>query len=42
MSFDTVIQGGQIVDGTGGATRMADVGIKDGKIAALGDLNGTK
>ncbi|MGA1104902.1 MAG: N-acyl-D-amino-acid deacylase family protein, partial [Pseudomonadales bacterium] len=42
MSFDTVIQGGQIVDGTGGATRVADVGIKDGKIAALGDLNGTE
>jgi N-acyl-D-amino-acid deacylase len=37
MTFDTVIRGGKIVDGTGTPTRTADVGIRDGVIAEVGD-----
>ncbi len=38
--FDLVIRGGEVLDGTGGAARRADVGIKGDRIAALGDLSG--
>jgi N-acyl-D-aspartate/D-glutamate deacylase len=34
--FDTVITGGKIIDGTGGAARTGDIAIKDGRIAELG------
>lgn len=34
--FDTVIRGGTIVDGTGGEPFVADVAIKDGRIADIG------
>ena len=37
-SFDVIIRGGTIYDGTGGATRRADVGIKGDRIAAIGNL----
>ena len=41
MEFDTLIRGGTVIDGSGQtpATR-ADVGIVDGKIAAVGALDG--
>lgn len=35
-AFDLVIRGGTIVDGSGGEPFVADVGIQDGKIAAVG------
>jgi N-acyl-D-amino-acid deacylase len=35
-SFDTLIQGGTVVDGSGAAAHTADVAIKDGMIAAVG------
>lgn len=38
--LDLVIRGGSLVDGTGVARRTADVGIKDGRVAAIGDLVG--
>lgn len=38
--FDLIVQGGTIVDGTGGNPYRADVGIRDGRIAALGTLAG--
>ena len=37
MSYDLKISGGTIIDGTGAARRTGDVGIKDGKVVALGD-----
>jgi N-acyl-D-amino-acid deacylase len=39
-SFDLLITGGTIVDGLGGASRRADLAIKDGRIAAIGRLPG--
>ena len=38
MNYDTIITGGTIVDGTGGAPYLGDVAIKDGRIAKIGDL----
>jgi N-acyl-D-amino-acid deacylase len=37
--FDVVIAGGTVYDGTGGAPRRADVGIRGDTIAAVGDLS---
>lgn len=36
-AFDLVIRGGRIVDGTGAVPFIGDIGIADGKIAAIGD-----
>jgi N-acyl-D-aspartate/D-glutamate deacylase len=38
--YDLVIRGATIADGTGGELREADVAILDGKIAAVGPVNG--
>jgi N-acyl-D-amino-acid deacylase len=35
MSFDLIIRGGTVVDGTGAPMRRADLGVLDGKIAAI-------
>ena len=40
VEFDTVISGGKIVDGTGGPASFSDIGIRDGRIAKIGDLSG--
>jgi N-acyl-D-amino-acid deacylase len=40
MDFDLKITGGTIIDGTGRPGYAGDVAIKDGKIAALGDVKG--
>ena len=37
MTFDTVIRGGTVVDGTGAPARRSDVGIRDGTVAEVGD-----
>jgi N-acyl-D-amino-acid deacylase len=37
--FDLVISNGHIIDGTGSPWYSGDVGIHDGKIAAIGDLS---
>jgi N-acyl-D-aspartate/D-glutamate deacylase len=34
-NFDLVIQGGTVFDGSGAASINADVGIRDGKVAAI-------
>jgi N-acyl-D-amino-acid deacylase len=38
--FDLLIRNGRIVDGTGAPARAADVGVRDGRIAAIGRLTG--
>jgi N-acyl-D-amino-acid deacylase len=38
-SFDVVITNGHIVDGTGSPWYSGDIGIRDGKIAAIGNLS---
>lgn len=38
--FDAVIFGGRVVDGTGAGWYRADVGVRGGRIAAMGDLSG--
>ncbi|PYV58300.1 MAG: dihydroorotase [Acidobacteria bacterium] len=39
-SFDLVIVNGHIIDGTGSPWYSGDVGIRDGKIAGIGNLSG--
>ncbi|MCB2073194.1 MAG: amidohydrolase family protein [Novosphingobium sp.] len=38
-TFDTIISGGRIIDGTGSPAFFADVGITDGRIATIGELS---
>lgn len=40
MTFDLILQGGTIVDGTGSDGIPGSVGVRDGRIAAVGDLAG--
>jgi N-acyl-D-aspartate/D-glutamate deacylase len=43
MSNDVVIRGGTVIDGTGAPGRTADVAVRDGRIAEVGDrLEGAK
>jgi N-acyl-D-aspartate/D-glutamate deacylase len=38
--YDLVVRGGDVVDGSGLPRRRVDVGIKDGKVATMGRLDG--
>ena len=40
MSLDLKITGGTIVDGSGKESFKGDIGIKDGKIVAVGKVDG--
>jgi N-acyl-D-amino-acid deacylase len=41
-SYDLIIQGGRIIDGTGNPWYEADLGIRFDRIVAIGKLNGAK
>lgn len=41
-AYDIIIRNGTVYDGTGGAPRRADVGIKGDQITAIGDLSKAK
>jgi N-acyl-D-aspartate/D-glutamate deacylase len=40
MSYDLVIRGGLVVDGTGLARRRGDVAVENGRVAAIGHIPG--
>jgi len=41
LSFDLIVHGGLVLDGSGRPAFKADIGILDGKIEEIGDLNST-
>lgn len=41
MDFDLLIRGGTLIDGTGSSRRVADIAVKAGKIAAIGEISGS-
>src|ERR1700761_757026 len=40
MSYDLIIRGGRVVDGSGAAPRTADIAVQDGLIAEVGRIDG--
>jgi len=40
QDFDLLIRGGRIADGTGNPSYLGDVALKDGRVAAMGRLDG--
>ncbi|MCA9774450.1 MAG: D-aminoacylase, partial [Myxococcales bacterium] len=40
-SFDLVIRGGTVLDGTGGEPRLADVAVTGDRIAEVGAVSGS-
>ena len=40
QDFDLLIRGGRIADGTGNPSYLGDVGLKDGRVAGMGRLEG--
>jgi N-acyl-D-amino-acid deacylase len=41
-AFDLVVEGGRVLDGSGNPYFYADVGVRDGRIAAIGRLAGAR
>ena len=41
MTYQLIIRNGTIVDGLGGPPYVGDVAVRDGVIAAVGDVEGT-
>jgi len=39
-SYDEIIKGGTVIDGTGTPGRIADIAIRDGKIVTIGQVDG--
>lgn len=42
MQYDVLIRGGKVFDGSGRSGKAADIGIREGRIAAIGTLANTK
>jgi N-acyl-D-aspartate/D-glutamate deacylase len=42
QQFDVLIRGGTVIDGSGSAGRLADVGIRGETIVSVGDLSGAR
>ena len=40
MEYDLLIKNGSVIDGTGSATKQVDLGIKDGVIVSIGQVEG--
>jgi N-acyl-D-aspartate/D-glutamate deacylase len=40
-TYDLIVRGGLVVDGSGASPFEADVGVKDGRLAAIGSIAGT-
>ncbi|GMR22552.1 MAG: D-aminoacylase [Acidobacteriota bacterium] len=40
QSFDLILRGGSVIDGSGAPARTADVGVAGARISAIGDLSG--
>lgn len=38
--YDLVVRGGEVVDGSGAPRRRADVGVRDGVVVAVGEVDG--
>ena len=36
--FDLIVSGGTVIDGTGAAAVVADIGVRDGRIVAIGNI----
>ena len=41
MRFDLILRGGTICDGSGAAARAGDVAVRDGRILAVGEVDGS-
>src|SRR5688572_23121316 len=41
VTYDLVIRNGTVIDGTGAPRRQADVAVQNGRIAAVGDVDGS-
>jgi N-acyl-D-amino-acid deacylase len=41
-AYDLVIENGRVMDGTGNPWFLADIGVREGRIAAIGDLHAAK
>lgn len=39
-SYDLIVRNGRVVDGSGNPAFFADIGVKDGRVAAIGRLDG--